>query len=222
MLQRVRDQIQQRVNLIHRLDRGASGCLLMTYNDQPDTTKILSEALSNKTLTTKTYIALVRGEGILKGRDFKQDGWFTIDRPLKDTSGVERSARTEFWFVAGQDNGNGCLDRPRATLVLARPDTGRWHQIRKHLNFLSHPILGDTTHGNSRENREWRQKYGLPSERTCLHLAQLKMGPTEACPDGIDVRCPLPSDMRCLLELHLPAVLREAESLLRDEDLDIF
>jgi 23S rRNA-/tRNA-specific pseudouridylate synthase len=82
MLQRVRDTVDQRVNLVHRLDRGASGCLLFAFD--PDNTALLSEAMSD---ATKTYIALVRGEGILKGRDFKQEGWFKVDRPIKDVNG---------------------------------------------------------------------------------------------------------------------------------------
>lgn len=248
ILQRVRQQTGRRVNLVHRLDRGASGCLLLTYADDKMTdtnsnetddsaaaaekyadcdseeckdsdkpvdltpcdstsveksdathenntllnanivhsstaalmdstavTALFSQAMANKTTCTKTYVALVRGEGILHDVDFKEQGWFLVDRPIKNEKGVEKNASTWIRFVASQHNERGTLDRPRASLVLARPTTGRWHQIRKHLNGLSHPILGDTTHGSSRVNREWREKWGLIPERTCLHLCRLQI-----------------------------------------------
>lgn len=172
MLQRVRDGIHdidsrnvdeggekppmRKVNLVHRLDRGASGALLLAYADndgdqnkdfkRKGATATLIQAMASPE-STKTYVALVRGEGILRGEDFKEKGWFEVSRPIKDESGEEKNATTLFNFVAGQpetcENG---VDRPRISLVLARPKEGRWHQIRRHLNGLSHPILGDTTH----------------------------------------------------------------------------
>ena len=97
MLQRVRDALHdidtrsvgeqeqqlpvRKVNLIHRLDRGASGCLLLTYADDVDDDKSVDSNKSSTTATLidalqspdsiKTYVALVRGEGILRGEDFK-------------------------------------------------------------------------------------------------------------------------------------------------------
>lgn len=219
MLQRTREAIQERVNLVHRLDRGASGCLLLTMakSDEEDmnATATLQEAM---TFANKTYVALVRGEGVLKGRDFKKEGWFEVDRPIKDEKGNLNNATTFFRFIAGQDNGSGTLDRARASLVLCRPQTGRWHQIRRHLNGLSHPILGDSSHGNSITNREWREKRGLPPERTCLHLLQLKLPETSVCPSGIDAFCPLPEDMMSILENELPTVLEESRRILIEEE----
>jgi tRNA pseudouridine65 synthase len=177
MLQRVRDGIHdidtrglseeerekapvQKVNLVHRLDRGASGALLLTFaNDEEDShgtnqksgkkkgaTASLIEAMASPE-SVKTYVALVRGEGIFRGEDFKEKGWFEVSRPIKDEGGEEKEATTMFNFVAGQpETCEDGVDRPRMSLVLARPKQGRWHQIRRHLNGLSHPILGDTTH----------------------------------------------------------------------------
>ncbi|CAB9500479.1 tRNA pseudouridine synthase C [Seminavis robusta] len=238
MLQRVRQALQgRRVNVIHRLDRGCSGCLLFAYaeddNNSNDTenekekediklicknnTAILSDALGMKS-TTKTYVALVRGEGILHGRDFKQEGWFEVSRPIKNERGNLQNATTFFRFVAGQASIGTELEQPRASLVLARPLTGKWHQIRRHLNGLSHPILGDSSHGISKVNREWKER-GMPAERTCLHLARLQMEPTTACPDGIDASCPLPDDMMDMLKNHLPNVLKDAAPILEEEGI---
>jgi tRNA pseudouridine65 synthase len=222
MLQRTREAVQERVNLVHRLDRGASGCLLMTLAKSDEmglnATATLQQAM---TTATKTYVALVRGEGILQGRDFKREGWFEVSRPIKDEKGRTNDATTYFRFLAGQDNGNGTLDRPRASLVLARPKSGRWHQIRRHLNGLSHPIIGDSSHGNSKVNREWKQKYGLPPERTCLHLLQLEISPNSICPKGINVKSPLAPDMISMLQEHLPAVLEDARAVLLEEGLQL-
>lgn len=218
MLQRVREAVGQRINLVHRLDRGASGCLLCTFQDDGNSTAILQKSM---TVATKTYIALVRGEGILNGEDLKKRGWFCVDRPIKDEKGIENNATTFFRFVAGQDNDRGNLDRPRASLVLARPVTGRWHQVRKHWNGLSQPILGDSTHGISKVNREWKEKWGLPEQRTCLHLARMQLPPSDVCPEGIDVQCALADDMLSMLQEHLPDVLRDAEPILEQEGISL-
>ena len=219
MLQRVRNAVGERVNVVHRLDRGCSGCLLFTFvnnSNNNNATAVMSDALADDS-SVKTYVALVRGEGILHGRDFTKEGWFEITRPIKNEKGKVNNATTFFRFLAGQENLSD-PDRPRASLVLARPVTGRWHQIRRHLNGLSHPILGDSTHGNSQTNREWKDR-GMPAERTCLHLARMQIKPNPACPHGIDVSCPLPEDMLGLLEKHLPNVLEEATPLLLEENV---
>jgi tRNA pseudouridine65 synthase len=235
MLQRIREATGRRVNLVHRLDRGSSGCLLMTYaessdndsssddgdrDDEDNATASLIQSMASDA-SNKTYLALVRGEGMLRGRDFKQEGWFRVDRPIENAKGISKNATTWFRFVAGQHNANGTLDRPRASLVLARPETGRWHQIRRHLNGLSHPILGDSTHGISKENRIWKKERGLLPERTCLHLVKLELEPTHVSPDGIVVTCPLAPDMLRMLQEHLPDVLQQALPILQEEGIDL-
>lgn len=228
MVQRTRNAMGgKRVNLIHRLDRGCSGCLLfgmaecVPENQEEGFTNVtaqLAQSLQDAN-SIKTYLALVRGEGILHGRDLRNEGWFHIDRPIHDERGILQTASTWFRFVAGQHNGIGTIDRPRASLVLARPTTGRWHQIRRHLNGLSHPILGDSTHGSSKENKMWKSRYGMLSERTCLHLARMQLVPTLSCPDGIDVRAPLAEDMLHMLQQHLPSVLENAMPILEEEGI---
>jgi tRNA pseudouridine65 synthase len=260
MIQRVRQAIGGRhVNLVHRLDRGASGCLLMTYSDEESindlldnsdeeaplpepncvvtkssnssTTAKLINAMANPS-TNKTYIALVRGEGIFHNHDMKLDGWFKVDRPIKNEKGKLRNATTWFRFVAGQDsffrNMDGTISnetdpgKPRASLVLARPETGRWHQIRRHLNGLSHPILGDSSHGSTQTNREWRTQRGMLNERIFLHLAQIQIAPTtDVLPNGMEVNCDLPPDMMNILEQYLPEVLKQAKPILREEGIQL-
>ncbi|KAL7530682.1 hypothetical protein ACHAWF_003475 [Thalassiosira exigua] len=285
MLQRVRDALHdvdrrgsaeregrdrprraRRVNLVHRLDRGASGCLLFAYADETgensddvndsngdgngdndgsksndhnsddgsvgslesrtrakgDTARLIAAMKSPR--STKTYVALVRGEGILHGDDLKSRGWFEVDRPIKDEGGEVKEARTLFRFVAGQAESAGEIAgvaRPRVSLVLAKPRDGRWHQIRRHLNGLSHPILGDAIHGVSKVNREWREERGMPGERIALHLGRLKLVPTEGFPEGVDVCAPLAEDMLRLLREHAPDVLEAARPALEEEGIPV-
>ena len=159
-------------------------------------------------------------QGVLRGVDFKELGWFEETRAIKDEKGEEKKATTFFNFVAGQpeilDND---IDQPRMSLVLARPMQGRWHQIRKHLNGLSHPILGDTTHGASKVNREWKEKRNMPGERICLHLARLQIPPTTAVPEGIDISCPIQSDMLEMLRTYAPNVLDQSLDILNKEGI---
>jgi tRNA pseudouridine65 synthase len=75
--------------------------------------------------------------------------------------------------------------------VLAEPRTGRFHQIRRHLRGLDHPILGDTTHGDTRANRAFREGHGLP--RLLLHCLQLSFSYGG---EQHEVRAPLPDDLR--------------------------
>ena len=66
----------------------------------------------------------------------------------------------------------------------------RWHQIRKHLNGLSHPVIGDSRHGDTKINRYWRER-GL--ERLGLHCASMEL----PLPDGtvLRVECPPPREL---------------------------
>lgn len=256
MLQRVRDALRdldargpgdgggggppaRRVNLVHRLDRGASGALLLTYADdgsgsegesdgesvsdggasrrsaRGDTAQLI-EAMQSPD-SVKTYVALVRGEGVLRGEDLTRRGWFEVSRPIKDDRGEAKDASTLFNFVAGQPEASP--DRPRVSLVLARPRDGRWHQIRRHLNGLSHPILGDSTHGHSKTNGVWKRERNLPGERIALHLGRLQLVPTENIPEGIDAKAPMLEDMLDMLRVYAPGVLERSLPVLKEEGI---
>ena len=225
----------RKVNLVHRLDRGTSGAMLFTFADdkkdenndhgtihipgagsKKGNTAQLIEAMASDD-SIKTYVALVRGEGILRGEDLTKRGWFEVSQPIKDVNGELKDATTLFNFVAGQPETS--FDRPRISLVLGRPKDGRWHQIRKHLNGLSHPILGDSIHGHSKINREWREKRGMPGERIALHLGRLQLVPTENLPGGIDVSAPLLDDMLNMLRMYAPDLLKASLPVLEKEGI---
>ena len=247
MLQRVQDETGRRVNLVHRLDRGASGCLLFAFSETREdeggkkvpcgVTKSLIESMQHPE-ATKTYFALCDGDGSWNGVNYLDKGWFTFDNPVKDENNkLIENATTEFCFAAStilppiDDNGgasteadDGNLEARKISIVLARPKSGRWHQIRQHLSSgkIGHAILGDSSHGRSRTNRLWKRKRHLMKERVCLHLSRLRLPATaEYSPDGIDATCPLPSDLMKLLKALPHELLDEARPVLAKEGIII-
>ena len=125
---RVRDAIGARVHPLHRLDRGTSGALLFARS--PEATAILQKSFDERAVE-KRYLALVRGAPPSEG---------VIDHPIpKSEDGPRVSALTRFRLVA-----RSTVDR--CSLVEARPETGRLHQVRRHLRHISHPLVGDVTY----------------------------------------------------------------------------
>jgi len=171
-LQRVRDQLGCSVYPIHRLDAAASGCLL--FGTDRDAAGVLAGALGRG---EKTYVALVRG---VCGEPSSVD----VQRPLRDDNGIIKEARTLLSCAARSRE-------PPCSLVVARPVTGRYHQIRRHLRGLSHPIIGDRQHGDKQVNRLWREHRGV--DRLALHCLSI----TFQAPDGgrVEATCPLFDDM---------------------------
>lgn len=176
LMQCVRDQLGKMVNPVHRLDGGTSGCLVFAYDSEMTAT--LQAALASPS-ARKTYLAFARGDA----------AWVkdhVVDRAIKDDKGIERTARTHFDCLASVG------DVPeRSSLLRCVPTTGRFHQIRKHLNGLSHPILGDAKHGDSRLNRWWREEHDF--RHLGLHCHELRL----PLPDGstVQARCPVRPDL---------------------------
>jgi len=192
-LQRVRDLVGHRVNPVHRLDRQASGLLLFAT----DTSRSgeLHEVLR---AGTKTYFALVRGH-------FQHEWPIDVDTPL---DGKESSST--IWCL-------GRSHRPRCSLVKVQPHTGRFHQVRRHVRDLHHPIIGDVMHGDSKVNRWWREERSMG--RVALHCGRM----TLPFPEGEQTfECPLFEDMAAVLkELSWFERAAQQEPLLLKEPLII-
>ena len=184
-----------------------------------DVTKALIDSLQSDD-ATKTYLALCDGDGYWNGVNFLEKGWFTLDQPVKDENGKAMDALTDFCFVVSVrlPSVDGSLEGNKATLVLARPKTGKYHQIRQHLasGRIGHAIIGDSSHGRSRTNRIWKKHRHLQKERTCLHLMKVKLPPTKYSPDGIVCSCPIPDDMLKILK-EMPSLLERTGELLLEE-----
>lgn len=173
VMQTLRDQIGQHVFPLHRLDRPTSGVLLFA----------LSSDIASKTAPmfadhqfVKTYHAIVRG-WIETGE--------RLDYPLKKeqdkiadkfaSKEVEaQSAITDYQPLAKVEvpHSTGRFPTSRFCLVKMQPLTGRKHQLRRHMAHLRHPIIGDTSHGDGKQNRLFREVY--QAQRLMLHASQLE------------------------------------------------
>lgn len=183
-LQRVRDQVGQRINPVHRLDRPTSGVLLFAFSSAA--TRALQETFDRGEVT-KRYLALVRG--------YLEDNG-TIAKPLRQARHKpERPATTHYRCLHRAEAAfpAGPYDRARYSLAMAEPATGRLHQIRRHFRHLRHPILGDTTHGDGHQNRAFRTN--LDIYRLMLMARTLEF-PHPVSGDRLRITAPLPEAFR--------------------------
>lgn len=168
---------------VHRLDRGTSGVLLVARSSE--TAHILSDAFAEGRVD-KTYLALVRGE--------LPDGEIVVDSPVPRDEGkprVDATTRVRSLSMARVDDSP--LREKRYAWVEARPETGRFHQVRRHLKHLGHPIIGDANYGKSEHNRFLARRLGL--ERLALHASRLELeSPTEPGRRLI-IEAPVPDDL---------------------------
>ena len=150
-LQLLRDQIGKRVSPIHRLDRKTSGVLMFALNSE--TVKLVQQQIENQSVTKK-YMAIVRG-------------WFPksveVDYALTNDRDKTQEAITHFKLLEKTevDVPFGKHKTSRYSLIEAHPKTGRQHQIRKHLNHLRHPIIGDRPHGCNKQNRFFKERWEM-------------------------------------------------------------
>lgn len=152
------------VELVHRLDRGTSGCLLLAKHRS-----VLRElhVLLRKHEIEKTYVALLRGHIV--------EGTLFIDAPLDRgrLKGGERMAvvsdagKSAYTSVKVVDS----YSHPQASLVEIRIDTGRTHQIRVHCASQGYPLAGDDKYGDRDFNRSM---HNLGLQRLFLHAARLR------------------------------------------------
>lgn len=177
-LQLLRDQIDQYVYPIHRLDRPTSGVLLFALTKE--VAQKMNEAFANKSNEVtgnndenaekliKTYYALVRGHLAINEQDL------LIDHPLKEkldklgdkNVSVDKEAQSAktFYRVIKQATlpiALGKFKSVRYSLVELMPITGRRHQIRRHLAHLRHPIIGDINYGDNKQNPFFIKQFGF-------------------------------------------------------------
>lgn len=169
----------KRPRLVHRIDSGTSGVLIVART-QP-AAAALSEQFAKRRVS-KTYQAVVSGR-------LPEEDAGTIDMPLRkvpsDRGGREKmiAARAEEKGAQGATTKWRILSRtPTHALVEASPVTGRMHQIRAHLVELGAPILGDRIYGAGK----------LSAARLMLHAARLELRHPDGAP--LSFEAPLPDD----------------------------
>jgi 23S rRNA pseudouridine955/2504/2580 synthase len=173
--------------LAHRLDRYTSGCLLFA-KDRATLLGLHRQFRDGQ--VDKHYLALVKGRW--------HGGARVVDSALAGT----RLASGERRMTVGEE-GKAASTRfvprevyPNATLVEARPLTGRTHQIRVHAVHVGHPIAGDTKYGDRAFNREMRQ---LGLRRLFLHACELELT-HPATGRRLHIQAPLPLPLQKVLE----------------------
>lgn len=160
-MQILRDQIGMRVTPVHRLDRKTSGVLLFALTDQAN--KCMNLQFSEGKVLKK-YIAVVRGYTQNEGR---------IDYPIIKENGQMQEAFTNYRTIEKVEINKplGKHQTQRYSLLEVIPETGRMHQIRRHLDHIRHPIIGDRHHGCNKQNRFFKEQWNMMS--MLLHAAEL-------------------------------------------------
>ena len=171
---------EKRPGIVHRIDRDTSGLIIAAKNDAAHLA--LSAQLKDHSLS-RTYECLVTG-------NMKQDSG-TVDAPIGRSSAdrkkmavvpTGRRAVTHWEVVARY---------PGVTHLRCRLETGRTHQIRVHMAYIGHPILGDTVYGAKKPDP------GLTGQ--CLHATGLRfIHPRTGEP--VELHCPLPPEFTAMLQ----------------------
>lgn len=170
------------LELVHRIDKDTSGLLMIAK--KRSTLKALQQRLREKTIQ-KHYLCIVKGQPALND--------ISIDAPLLryTLASGERRVKVDKGNPEAKPSQTSCkvlarfeINGEPVSLIEAMPHTGRTHQIRVHLAYLGHPILGD-------------DKYHIDDKsavrRLCLHAWKLDV------PDYEEIKAPLPEDMQSLL-----------------------
>jgi tRNA pseudouridine65 synthase len=197
-VQLLRQQIGQRVYPVHRLDRGTSGVLMFALNRE--VARALAVMFENRQVR-KTYVAVVRGHPPLCGE---------IDHALvrrpddvvwigQSVSGDPQEAVTRFRRLATAELPYPVDRYPtsRYALVELEPLTGRRHQLRRHLQHIAHPVIGDATYGKGRHNRLFQTLFGC--RRMLLACTELRLThPVSG--ECLTLSAPLAGDFSRLIE----------------------
>ncbi|MGH9108202.1 MAG: RluA family pseudouridine synthase [Acidimicrobiales bacterium] len=183
---------RQRPGIVHRLDRGTSGLLVVARN--PAAMRSLSAQLAART-AGRRYLALVAGHvGEDRGAVEAPIGRSERHPVRMAVSERGRPARTTYIVLRRLD-----LPVP-STLLAVRLETGRTHQIRVHLSAIGHPVLGDERYGGAGTG-----SVGLAAGRLALHAAELSFDhPTSGQRNLWSAPCP--ADLTALIGGDIPAL----------------
>jgi 23S rRNA pseudouridine1911/1915/1917 synthase len=182
-----------RPGIVHRLDKDTSGLILVAKNDRAH--RSLQEQFRARTVQ-KTYLALVYGQvapqaGEIQapiGRDPHQRKHMAV---VPEALGRPAATRYE---VISYYNTSGQHGRPptKLTLLACHPLTGRTHQIRVHMTYLKHPLVGDQVYGFYRHPP-------LHCPRQFLHAARVSFR-LPSFGEEVTFEAPLPADLQAVMD----------------------
>lgn len=179
---------EERPGIVHRLDRGTSGLMVVAKNDLAH--RELARQFQAREVE-KEYVALVWGEVHAGRRIDLPIGRDPVHREKMSTRA--RRARTAVTRVTAAHNLRG------ATLLHVAIHTGRTHQIRVHLSAIGHPVVGDRTYGGVRRQMPAALRPVERLERPFLHAGRLAFAHPR---DGrrLEFEAPLPNDLQNVLD----------------------
>ena len=178
----------ERPGIVHRLDKGTSGLLLVARTEVAHAALVAALAARQ---VHRRYRALAWGafdapRGLIDapiGRSTRDPTRMAVDERGKE-------ARTRYEVLAA------FVEPVEVTELACTLETGRTHQIRVHLRSIGHPVVGDARYGGARQS--------LPMDRPFLHAEQLDLAhPVTGAP--LSFRSPLPDDLEAVLEDLVPA-----------------
>ncbi|MCA9985485.1 MAG: RluA family pseudouridine synthase [Anaerolineales bacterium] len=175
---------EKRPGIVHRLDKETSGLIIVAKHDQA--LRYLQDQFRERTIR-KTYLALVEGH--------PEPAEARIDAPI----GRDPKARKRMAVIRG---GSATAREAQTTykvdryyeehaLVRCFPHTGRTHQIRVHMAWVGHPLVGDKVYG--------RRRPTLPLKRHFLHAAALQFA-LPASGEVVQLEAPLPADLQSVID----------------------
>ena len=169
-VQLLRDQLGCWVQPVHRLDRPTSGVLVFSLEKEV-ANDLMAQFADH--LPQKRYLAVVRGycegEGVLD---------YALKREVDDytqaSTAVEQEAVTHWKCLKTVElpYAVGKFTTARFSLMELKPETGRKHQLRRHMAHLRHPMIGDTRHGDGVQNKFFRETLGI--QRLLLHASGIR------------------------------------------------
>jgi tRNA pseudouridine65 synthase len=187
-LELLRDHLGRYVYPAHRLDRKTGGVLLMGLH--LDAQRALMKDFEAR-IPQKSYMAVVRGYTPDQGM---------VDYPLRNESGKAQEAVSHYTTLARTEIALpfGKHTTSRYSLLRVVPLTGRMHQIRRHLAHIFHPIIGDRPHGCNKQNRLFKEKWGM--DTMLLHAEKLEIYHPHTT-EKLILEAPLQAEFRRALEL---------------------
>tara|TARA_Y100000588_G_scaffold394534_1_gene515553 strand:- start:1445 stop:2173 length:729 start_codon:yes stop_codon:yes gene_type:complete len=180
----VRKKVGGWVYPVHRLDRGTSGLVLFALSQEA--ARRMGGLIESR-LVDKQYLAVLRGYledcRVDHAYDDGEHGGDSVDC----VTDFYAEARVELPYAAGR------YDTARYSLVRARLLTGRRHQIRRHAAHVSHPVIGDTTHGDGDHNRLFRDVFKL--SRLLLMATSMRFE-HPFTQESVTIEAPIPSRLQ--------------------------
>ncbi|RAU19367.1 tRNA pseudouridine(65) synthase TruC [Nitrincola tibetensis] len=193
--ERYPDQV---VHTVHRLDRATSGVIVFARDKE--VVKSLNTQFAEGAVK-KTYLCVARGWTEDEGRiDYALKPIYDkFADPLADPDKAPKPAITHYKTLARVELpiAVGRYPVARYSLLKVQPETGRKHQIRRHMKHILHPLVGDTNHGEGRHNRLFREHFDchrlllMATELYCQH---------PVTKESLHLKAPLDSQMLSLFD----------------------